>query len=592
MKVISYIALWAAVAVVGSLCGEALTPGELPTVQVGGRQMHYYQVKEGESIYDVMAQMGLTRQEILENNPQAADGLRKGMRLYFVEEGEETTRGDVKAGGAAAGGGRPQTPTTITVRKGQSLYGVAHQYGISVDELCELNPAAASGLRPGMVLRLSEGAVEAPEGVEAVEAVEAVAPVEPVETVEAVEAVESMEPVRAEEAVAAVEHVEVDTPVNAVGEEREAVVEEPLMGEEVANGDTLQVAVLLPFMLHEEEASRTTQLFTEFYRGILMAVDNEGRRAGQPVRINAYDTDASMDTLRSLLRSPALAKADLVVAPDNAERIAAIAEALPETYIFNIFGVKDTSYLTHPNIIQANIPHGRMYQKAIDAFVSLYPTALPVFLSRREGVADKETFTSALKARLDTLGRLYKEVSYDHALYLDELEELAPDTVPVVFVPSSGSRSEFARISSALLKLRENVADPTSVALWGYPEWVTFRGENHNDICTLGATIYSRYYASPTDPTLRALQQRYHQLFGMEMIEAVPTQGVLGFDVGTYIIQAARALHGSGALPTEVEGAQSQLLLESGEGSAPGLVNDALYILRYLPEGRVEQVEI
>ena len=46
----------------------------------------------------------------------------------------------------------------------------------------------------------------------------------------------------------------------------------------------MNVAVMLPFMLNETEQSRTTQLYTEFFKGMLMAADTLRNTEGAQVK--------------------------------------------------------------------------------------------------------------------------------------------------------------------------------------------------------------------------------------------------------------------------------------------------------------------
>ena len=136
------------------------------------------------------------------------------------------------------------------------------------------------------------------------------------------------------------------------------------------------------------------------------------------------------------------------------------------------------------------------------------------------------------------------------------------------------------------------------MTIFGYPEWVTFRGESFDEICALDATIYSRYLSTDVDPATRELKQRYKDWYGVEMFEAVPTQGILGFDTGMYIIRGLRQLDETGVFPEENAGVQSNMkLVWSGNAETDangdlstggGLVNDALYLINYRPGGTVE----
>ena len=55
----------------------------LPRTTISGHEFYYYQVENNESIYDIAAKLGVTKDEIIKNNPDASDGIQNGMRLYF-----------------------------------------------------------------------------------------------------------------------------------------------------------------------------------------------------------------------------------------------------------------------------------------------------------------------------------------------------------------------------------------------------------------------------------------------------------------------------------------------------------------------------
>ncbi len=146
--------------------------------------------------------------------------------------------------------------------------------------------------------------------------------------------------------------------------------------------------------------------------------------------------------------------------------------------------------------------------------------------------------------------------------------------------------------------MRENAANPANVTIFGYPEWVTFRGESFDEICALDATIYSRYLANDRDDATKGLKNRYKEWYGVEMFEAVPTQGILGFDTGMFVIKGLKQMDSTGVFPSEYDGVQGNMrLMWSGDSrtdangdlvTSGGLVNEALYFINYRPGGIVE----
>ena len=127
---------------------------------------------------------------------------------------------------------------------------------------------------------------------------------------------------------------------------------------------------------------------------------------------------------------------------------------------------------------------------------------------------------------------------------------------------------------------------------------MTFRGESFDEICGLEATIYSRFMANDSDFDTRRLKEQYKDTYGTEMFEAVPAQGILGYDIATFIVNGLREKEETGVFPPEFDGVQSYWRLgwsgitnndATGEPSANGgLVNEALYFINYRPGGAVE----
>ena len=69
------------------------------------------------------------------------------------------------------------------------------------------------------------------------------------------------------------------------------------------------------------------------------------------------------------------------------------------------------------------------------------------------------------------------------------------------------------------------------------------------------------------------------------MIESVPNHGLLGYDLGYYLLRNLRANDGYFNPLTPYEGIQSVVRLKRARNSAGGYVNDALYIITYRPGG-------
>jgi len=531
---------------------------QLPTIRVNGKVMYYYDTQSGDNIYTVADKLGVSVEDIRANNPSVSDGIKPRMRLFFPTDISSNTPGD------------SQGPLTHVVTKGESIYGIARQHGLTMDELVSLNPSAKDGIKPGMRLRLQEDSASGKDKIDRITEEPDLSETEPTFDVTSVE-------------VDSVTTFPTDSLVTS------ASPDDSITSIDIPDRE-MNVAIILPFLLNEDNIGRQTQLYTEFYKGFLLAADSLNLPGRTPIRLHAYDSAANLDTVRALMRRPEMETMDLIVAPDNAPQLEAITQSVEKnTLVLNVFAVKDSSYISVPGMVQTNIPHDEMYNHAIDGFMDHFPSATPVFISRMGGKNDKEEFTDLLKERLSMAGRIYKTINFDGYLADADLEEFDPDTNSFVFIPVSGSRDEFSRMLHAVKALKGRALNPDSVQMFGYPEWATFRGAQFDEICDLNTTIYSRYSPVEQDPDAIRVNEAFRAAYGEGMLDKqMPVLGILGFDTGTMVIEGLRTLAGTGNFPTSFSGIQSGIRLEKA-GENGGLFNNALFIITYRSGGLIEK---
>ena len=141
-------------AILGVVAFSAQAQKNLPKTAVDGAEFYYYVPSAGESIYDIAAKLGVTKDEIIKYNPDVADGIENGMRLYFpVEDGQTLSQ--------------TTGVQTHKVEQGETLYGLAKRYGITVEELIAANPGTDNGIKTGQVLNIPQGSTTYPPAVDA-----------------------------------------------------------------------------------------------------------------------------------------------------------------------------------------------------------------------------------------------------------------------------------------------------------------------------------------------------------------------------------------------------------------------------------------
>ncbi len=125
----------------------------LPIKEVNGNRYYFYQVKKKETIHGVAKQLGITTEEILKYNPSVAEGFVNKQLLFFpVSEFSKDKTGAPQATLLTSTG----ETVVHTVQKGETLYGISKNYGVSEAEILAANPSSDGALRAGETIYIPQ----------------------------------------------------------------------------------------------------------------------------------------------------------------------------------------------------------------------------------------------------------------------------------------------------------------------------------------------------------------------------------------------------------------------------------------------------
>lgn len=99
---------------------------------------NYYKVKSGDTLWSIARNNGITVTELKEANNLTSNSLSIGQLLYIPKEETEIVETEV-----------------YTVKSGDTLYSIAKKYNLSVDELKKLNNLTSNSLSIGQKLKIS-----------------------------------------------------------------------------------------------------------------------------------------------------------------------------------------------------------------------------------------------------------------------------------------------------------------------------------------------------------------------------------------------------------------------------------------------------
>lgn len=113
-----------------------------------------YIVQSGDNLYKIAKKFGMTVNQLMKVNNLETTNLSIGQVLKVQTGGNSF---DIPMGSTCYGSGykEPQWET-YTVKRGDSLYTIAKKFGVSVDDLIEVNELKNNNLSIGQVLKIRE----------------------------------------------------------------------------------------------------------------------------------------------------------------------------------------------------------------------------------------------------------------------------------------------------------------------------------------------------------------------------------------------------------------------------------------------------
>ncbi len=668
---LKYIFAVAAIAL-GVFSSDAQTG--LPQTTIGGNKYYYYETQSGESIYDIAARLGVTKDDIIKNNPDAADGIVPGMRLYFPVDGK-----------AAPAPATSSSNTIHLVEQGETLYGLAKRYGVTVEELIAANPGSDNGIKIGQKLNIPEAKsvspginanqqvqdafsrnntmlVSVPQGGDPVyhkltdgeniftlakqynSSIEGIITSNPGirpeeyntgatikilpnsalpfiyertayrnykheaqrgETYASIAAANGI----TEEALKAanpdlkkvkkgktivlpkpyVERVTGEMATIPIDELR--AYYEPRLNDLYDNlvrrklESEVNIAMILPFQLHKSAPPKQAYLYTDFYKGFLMALDSTTTVSDKQINLKVYDTQHNLNVTDSILALPELKGMNIIIAPSEPQQLARMnaygkANGVP---VLNCFTTKNEDYLDNPYVYQVNTPTNELMHRVMTWFDEKFNGYNVIFLEATDAGDNKEMFEHI---RHHIKGKKYStsSIKVSGDLTYDNISNQMNPGSKYVFIPSSGDKNLLKRFIKALKQVKSERFD-CDLSLIAYPEYVLHLKDYQTDLQDVDTYMFSRFFNAKGFRT-RDLESAYKTNFGGEPLQAVPNMAIYGFDVGMYLL---KSLGVDGIIDDETplyKGIQTSFDWERGENWR-GYTNQAIEIVHFSTDHQI-----
>ncbi len=132
----------------------AVSPKDLPKVNIAGSEYYMYEVKKGDSLYGIANRFGWNLDRLDELNPSLGNKLEKGAKVYYPVAMDDRKYEN----GVVSDFTPPEVYPVIrhVVKKGDSVYSIAKMYDVKIDKIYLYNPSAKTLLRRGDVITIPQ----------------------------------------------------------------------------------------------------------------------------------------------------------------------------------------------------------------------------------------------------------------------------------------------------------------------------------------------------------------------------------------------------------------------------------------------------
>ena len=608
--------------VVLSLSAElSLAQSSLPRTVLGGQSFYYYEIQAGESIYDIASKLGVTKDEIIRNNPAAADGVEAGMKLYFPAPDGATAV--------------TQQAATHTVAQGETLYGLAKRYGVTVDDLINANPGSEAGIKVGQKLTIPSASssaatttVAAGEQVrrafQGSDATVTTTGTPEYHTMVAGESIYTL----AKQYNSSIESLLLSNPGLKPADYTDGVTVKVIPGTalpfnytregrrnyqyEVKRGDSyasvardngisenelkaanpdlkrlkkgkiivipkpyseqvtgeistipldelrtwyeprlntlydnlvaqqleneVNIAMILPFQLHKSAPPKQAYLYTDFYKGFLLALDGANSITDKRINLKVYDTEHNLNVTDSILALPELRTMNMIIAPSEPQQLARITAfgQRNRVGVMNCFTTKNEDYRENPYVYQVNTPTDEMMY-GVSQWMDEKFAGYNIIYLMASGDDDKEMFDYM---RRHINGKRYNtsNIQVNGDLTYNDISNKMDPGSKYLFIPSSGDKKLLKRCIKALKEVKKERFD-CDMSLIAYPEYVLYLKDYQTDLQDVDTWMFTRFFNAKGFRT-RDLEAAYKSNFGGEPLQAIPHMAIFGYDMGMYLLNS------------------------------------------------------
>lgn len=358
----------------------------------------------------------------------------------------------------------------------------------------------------------------------------------------------------------------------------------PVVIERDMRNREIRVGVMLP--LHNDNGDGKRMV--EYYRGVLMACDS--------LRVNGISTDirawnvAEQTDIKQILKDPKAVECDLIIGPLYTKQLKALGDFAQKNDIRVLipFSINSNEVFDNGNLFQVFQNGNQTNNSYVFRFYQRFKDSHVVIVDCNDSTSTKGSFTTVLRRKLEQEGATYSitNLKSSEVKFKQCFSTSAHNVVVLNTSRSQELNVAFAKLNGMLM------TDPTlRISMFGYPEWLMYINKHLDNFYKFDTYIPSTYYMNPLSPRGEHFKKKYRWNFHQDMQPYHQRYAVTGFDQAYFMI---KGLHMYGSHFTGASGSVGYTPLQTplhferiGNG---GMQNRAILFVHYTQDNKIETI--
>ena len=355
-------------------------------------------------------------------------------------------------------------------------------------------------------------------------------------------------------------------------------------GKLVDKKTSIRLGVMLP--LHNDNGDGRRMV--EYYRGVLMAVDSL-KHTGMSVDVFAWNVSEDAN-ITKFLNDKNASTCDIIIGPLYSKQVALLASfaSKHDIKVLIPFSINAPELFNNSNLFQVYQSPTDINEATIDKFLQRFAGYNTVIIDCNDTTSKKGVFTMGLRRRMETMGREYNitNLKSSEPYFAKAFSKNKPNVV----ILNTGRSPELNLAFAKLNNFSVNNPD-VDITMFGYTEWMMYTKYDIDNYYKYNVYIPATFYLNPLSSSTDRIMTKYRWNFHTDMMQALPRFAVTGFDHAMFFLKGfyKQGKKFTGA-PGSVGYIPVQTPLKFEKIANGGYRNTSLLFVHYKPTHQIETI--